>query len=224
MTRILYPVLTEPVLTAAQQPEQVTESRWHQPLSQPVLRGALSAAILSAGLFWSGFTPAQAETITLDKWFHPLEQPAPIPRRLSEYPALAYSYAVVPAGIDGWGQPLAQPVLRKGPAASLIEASGENWAPRLPDLSLLWQQPLSLPTARIAPQFPAQIGPLFVSPPETITLDKWYHPFGVPVRYQRTAEYPALTYSYAIVSAPVSAAQTAIHGNILTPTRWIMGR
>lgn len=73
---IQYPTLQEPVLTAAQRPEQVTESRWHQPWSVPVrvkINGRLAIALAASGLF---FTPQQAgEIIFVDKWINHWREP-----------------------------------------------------------------------------------------------------------------------------------------------------
>lgn len=76
MAVLIYPSLQAPVLTDSQQPEEVTESRWHQPWSEPVrvrIAPALAIALAASGLF---FSPQQAgETGQLDKWYAWLSEP-----------------------------------------------------------------------------------------------------------------------------------------------------
>lgn len=53
MVRLLYPSLQAPVLTTAQIPETVTESRWHQPWSEPVRRVVATCLVVAAATFVS---------------------------------------------------------------------------------------------------------------------------------------------------------------------------
>lgn len=150
MPRILYPILTEPVLTAAQQPEQVTESRWHQPLSVPVLRGGLAVAVIVASGLVVGapFAPAVA-AVALEGWFAPLSVPVRDVRGLAtNKPTFSYSYLVASSAevvtLDKWQRPLAEPARAR------------------PSLATAAQPYLSLAFA------------------ETVAVDKWLQPLAVP--------------------------------------------
>lgn len=68
MTRTLYPGKVEPILTPAQRPEQVTESRWHQPWSEPTVK---SRPFLAAMQPFLAFDPIliAAPTGTGDMWY-----------------------------------------------------------------------------------------------------------------------------------------------------------
>jgi hypothetical protein len=71
-----YQPQTEPVYTG---PEVVTESRWHEPWSEPVrqkIAPALAIALAASGLFYCPQTIT--EVITPDKWFAPLSDPVRI--------------------------------------------------------------------------------------------------------------------------------------------------
>lgn len=68
-----YQVKTEPVLAQA---EQVTESRWHQPWSEPVrfkISGQLAIALMASGLF--SFPQNAGEAIFVDKWINQWREP-----------------------------------------------------------------------------------------------------------------------------------------------------
>lgn len=76
MPWIQYPTLQEPVLDTPQRPEQVTESRWHQPWSEPrrfKIDGRLAIALMASGMF---FAPQQVgEQIFVDKWINQWREP-----------------------------------------------------------------------------------------------------------------------------------------------------
>ena len=88
MTRILYPIHTEPVSTS---PETVTESRWHQPWSEPVRRAQVAAQAASGGIFVPVVVTA---TPTV---FNPLAEPGRVVSRVA-----VESPAVLPAPTKGW--------------------------------------------------------------------------------------------------------------------------
>lgn len=60
MTRTLYPGKVEPILTPAQRPEQVTESRWHQPWSEPSVKTKRGVSFQS----FEAFVPVITQTGT----------------------------------------------------------------------------------------------------------------------------------------------------------------
>lgn len=157
MTRILYPALQEPVLTTEQQPETVTESRWHRPLSEPVRTQVVAASIAlitASGAVISPWALTQPETVTQDRWHRPLSEPVRLPPRLA----------------TGAHQFLA--LVEAPPFAETVSA--DRW---LTGFSLPIRG-AALPAARDAA--------FFVSAPaaavETITSDKWHRPWSEPVR------------------------------------------
>lgn len=174
MPRILYPALTQPVLVSD------TASRWDQPLSVPVRRVGLAAAVVAAsGAFSSPFIPAAAETVSLDKWLQPLSLPAKA-RPVAEEAALSLVQAApFPEAVsaDRWFQPLAIPASRRPVAeeAALTFVQAEAVTPDR------WVPPLATPTRRPYP-VPGHIGFVQAAPfAETVTLDRWHAPFSVPV-------------------------------------------
>ena len=72
MVRLLYPSLQEPVLTQAQTPEVVTESRWHQPWSEPVRRIVATCLVVAAA---STFVTSPIVPTDAPSWFKPLSEP-----------------------------------------------------------------------------------------------------------------------------------------------------
>lgn len=147
MARILYPVLTEPVLTAAQQPEQVTESRWHQPLSTPVLRGGLATAVVVAsGLFFVEAAPFP-ETVTADRWFQPLSTPTRRPYAPPGHIGFAQAAPFTETVTLGWFEPFGNPVRR--PYAPPGHVALVKVAPFAETVTAdRWVEPLSVPTLR----------------------------------------------------------------------------
>lgn len=147
MARILYPVLTEPVLTAAQQPEQVTESRFHQPLSMPVLRGGLATAIVVAsGLFFVEAAPFP-EAVTADRWFQPLSTPTRRPYAPPGHIGFAQAAPFTETVTLGWFAPFGTPVRR--PYAAPGHLAFTEAAPFGESVTAdRWVEPLSVPTLR----------------------------------------------------------------------------
>ena len=86
---LIFPTLQGPVLTQSQEAEAVTESRWHQPLSEPVRVGidprlAVALATSSGQAPISSWALLHAESVTLDRWLIPLSEPKRFPPRLDE--------------------------------------------------------------------------------------------------------------------------------------------
>lgn len=231
MPRILYPILTEPVLPPGLQPEQVTESRWHQPLSEPVRLRALPVAVVVAGLFWTPFTPAPRA----DTWLPPLSQPT---LRSGLTTALISSSGetwapTLPSLSLLWQQPLSQPTVR---LATQQTPPAFVYAPAAASETITldkWYQPLSGPEYSIGLPTPEQPYLSFVKAgpfPETVTADRWFQPLSQPLargaapfvaeigpvfvsasvewfqplsipRARAPSQYQALSYGYFVASA-----------------------
>src|SRR6266436_2437304 len=110
---------TEPVST---KPETVTESRWHQPWSEPLrpkIAGRLAIALMASGLFAPVLDPDTQITQKFPKWYQPLSEPVRIK------PALAVALQRAPTFYTGaapfpetvtesrWHQPWSEPVRTK---------------------------------------------------------------------------------------------------------------
>ena len=169
---ILYPDLQQP-LPAPQQ-----ESRWHQPWSEPVRRkGIATALIVASGMtfFWNPETPAPVQRVTFQTtspqvaashFLYPsVQEPVPI------------TAAVV--DVDGWYQPLAEPVRFRKLHVSLYPA-----VPRrdLEETGLdKWHIALSDPVRRRnVPIAQDYVAPVFFG--EIVTVDKWFANLSEPVR------------------------------------------
>ncbi len=206
MSRILYPIKTEPVLTDAQRPEQVTESRWHRPFSEPVRRRAIVTAVaVASGLFAPVYTP---EVGTTDKWFMPLSQPVLRKSAISTLPSLFFVKAdpfPEAVSIDKWQQPFSQPRFPRGLATSSQQTFAFVKADPFPEAVSIdrWQQPISLPTLRRG--FPVQEQVASVLGRTDVARDaRWFSPFSEPTRRKRTVHPDAAAWSgYTPPSAEV---------------------
>ena len=193
MARILYPAKTEPVLVAAAAPEPVTESRWHQPLTEPTRRRALTtAALVAAGLTWCPFTPTPpAETITADKWQRPLSEPTRIKGATAAQQApvtvlVQASPFTEAVSLDRWLQRLAEPVLRR----PVVQPVATSWPPYVaPAAETItvdkWYAPLSQgPRARLGLGAVLQRFLAFAQP-EDVSVSRWLVPLAEPGRRAR---------------------------------------
>lgn len=83
MTHRLYPSLQQPVLTDAQRLEQVSEDRWHQPLSEPRLSvrkaAGFAIALIASGQSFDPMPITVAESLW---WFTALSEPVRIKQGL----------------------------------------------------------------------------------------------------------------------------------------------
>jgi hypothetical protein len=141
---IQYPTLQEPVLTDAQRPEQVTESRWHQPWSEPVrfkINKQLAIALAASGLF---FVPQQAgEVIFVDKWINHWREPVRFKgvfrgMPTGEQPAAFPSpQPFVPFG---WFDKLSEPIVKQKVGLRAGSQRFQTGSP-LPFVSFSWFRP-----------------------------------------------------------------------------------
>lgn len=211
MPRILYPIWAQPVLTPTQRPEQVTESRWHQPLSEPVRwKGLIAAVVATTTVFGPSFVPNPVPPPPVDGWHGQISQPTL--RKVNNQPAALVYGNFTPAEKDiRWFVPLSQPTLRKvdnQPAAFV----SPNFTPKETDLR--WFAPLSQPTLRKVDNQPAAlVYANFTPASETITLDKWYASLSQPTLRRIDNQPSALTWSYftpAAVNVQFSSSTTVV--------------
>lgn len=144
MPWIQYPTLQEPVLDTPQRPEQVTESRWHQPWSEPVrfkISGRLAIALAASGLF---FTPQQAgELIFVDKWFNPFSDPVRFKGVFRGMPTGGQVAAIPspqPFVSFGWFDKLGEPIV-KTKARLTTGAQVAAFPSPFPFVSFSWFRP-----------------------------------------------------------------------------------
>lgn len=177
--RILYQIHTEPVFTGA---EQVTESRWHQPWSDPTRRKGINVALISAsGLY---YTPGQVtEFIFEDKWHFPWSEPI-VKNKVGLRAASQQFIAFHPNPIIniGWFGNLSDPVRIK-PGLKAAEQSVLAYNPQ-PQVSFSWFEWLSDPK-RFKRGQPAQEQPYFQYQPTPIISIPWFEWLSEPVRKKR---------------------------------------
>lgn len=152
-----YQAKTEPVLVEA---EAITESRWHQPWSEPVryaIAPLLAIALIASGPVFP--VQQQGEEITSDKWFAWLSEP--VREKPGLRASLQQSFTIDPVAftlpesaipIDRWLIALAEPIrldLRINLRASLQQA--------------------------------ATIDPYALTQAESVTEDRWHQPWSEPV-------------------------------------------
>lgn len=168
--------------------ESVSLDRWLLPLQEPQRQPVgLAARHQLATAFW----PLPLPNLDAAVGFWPIYPDRAPGRALAtaQHPALAFVKAAPFAEsvtADRWAQPFAQPTLR---IASVAGVPATFAGPALPIVATAdrWWQPLALP---IAAKVRVQIDqpPLvYVTPAETVTLDKWHAAATIPVR---TAQRP----------------------------------
>lgn len=136
-----YPTKTEPVLAGA---EQVTESRWHQPWSEPVrfkISGQLAIALAASGLFFPVQTAG--ELIFVDKWINQWREPLRFKGIFRGMPTGAQQ-AIAPSPQPfvsfGWFAKLDEPIVKK--KIGLREGSQRfHTGSPLPFVSFGWFRP-----------------------------------------------------------------------------------
>jgi hypothetical protein len=151
---------------------------YYQPLSTPVRRGGLAAAVLAAGCFL-GLEPPSAATPGNDD-VHASSINMPVPHhRARLYPAL---HQPVPVEITGWQPPLSVPtrrILRQQPDSLTysyyVELPAEPADIRVASAEVL------LPYQRSI-LYPSLQQPYFTPAEELVTIDKWFAPLAEPVR------------------------------------------
>lgn len=202
--RILYPQLQAPVLTAAQEPEQVTESRWHQPWSEPVrfkIIPALAIVLYStSGTFAP--TPVPEPGPAYESQYHqPWSEPVRFKRdpRASVVLAAAsgptegiYASQLEPGKYVPWFAPFSEPVrVKPGLKSNLQQAwTGPTAPPTAPTILVSqWFANLSEPV-RLKPRLGAGLNPFeYGIPQETIpiiTADMpWFQWWSEPVRFKQ---------------------------------------
>lgn len=200
--RTLYPIKSEPVLPATLTAETVTESRWHQPPSEPVrlhpMRRAM-AAIIASGMVISPWALTQKETVTEDRWhFQPPDPVRRSPFSRATASLVASGMAIDPKVLtlaeavteDRWHVQTADPRPR-----ARLRAYQAYFAPELADVPVFpdsWWQPTSQPvqqkrSLRTAAQQALAIDPWALTQPETTSLDRWYQPPAQPTYRARKA-------------------------------------
>lgn len=179
-----YQVKTEPVSTS---PETVTESRWHQPWSEPVRYRQVPKvriALAASGLF---FTPQPlGETVNPDKYYIAWTDPVRFKQGLR--PSLQQSLAMGPTSpvvSFGWYGHLSEPVRKKiglrAPAQMFLALQPQNnpsfaWFAGLSEpkrfrrgIGAPWQQFYTADTAVIP----------------TSKMTQWFANLSEPVRFKR---------------------------------------
>lgn len=214
-----YQAQTEPVNTS---PEQVTESRWHQPLSEPVRRRALAVAIVAAsGAFYAPYVqPAQAETVTVDKWHRPFVEPTRRPSGLAtaDQQFLAFVKAspfAETVSLDRWLRPLSEP--RRSPAAVAHQQATAFWPYPIPNVDAPVGYYSIYPDRALRNSLPVADQQTFAfvkaAPfPESVTADRWFVPLSVPTRIR-----PTQAGLFALYPLPIVSAETVTADKWLSP-------
>lgn len=197
--------------------EAVTEDKWHQPFSEPRRPFGITAALATAALVWSTFTPP-VQTPTIG-WFAPLSIPV-FQARVTRGADLVepVSTAAETVSIDRWLEGLSTPVWPKpglgaanqaaflAPPATIDHTSVDRWYQNL--ANPVWPQR----GLRAELQQTAAM-PLSESP-EIVTEDRWHQPFSLPV-WPKLGLAAAQQQAY---TAPASEAKETV-----TVDRWLIG-
>jgi hypothetical protein len=197
--------------------QSVTEDKWHQPLSEPRRSFGITAALATAALVWSTFTPT-AQTTTIG-WLAPLSTPV-FQARVTRGTDLVepVSTAAETVSIDRWLEGLSTPVWPNpglgaanqaayfAPPATIDHTSVDRWYQNLANpvwpprgLRAEFQQMAAMPLSEL---------------PETVTEDRWHQPFSLPV-WPKPGLTAAQQQSY---TAPASEAKETV-----TVDRWLIG-
>lgn len=213
-----YPDLQAPVLTAAQEPEQVTESRWHQPWSEPrwdKVKAAAAIALMVSGGVFVGFSPfgaAPLESNWHQAWSEPVRtKPGLLAALQQPLAAPVTTPAPETVTVDKWLRPLSERLYAK---ASL--PTGEQQALSFSEAIFSevifedkWHQAWSLPPVLAKQGLAAadqQFLALVKAAPfgETILEDKWHQPWSMPVpaRFLPAYEQQATAFVSVVIPPP----------------------
>ena len=117
---LLYQAVQAPVLDQTQTPEAVSESKWHQPWSEPVRFKVLPAlAVVLAVASGQSFNPLPIPPVDPGAvpatWFAPFRDPVRVPARLTTGNQLAFALVEFPPFsedtlLSKWFAPLSEPV------------------------------------------------------------------------------------------------------------------
>lgn len=193
MARLIYPSYQGPVLTPQQQSEQVTESRWHQPLSTPRWSRKITTAMIAASGCVFNPLPIPNVVPTADKTLIGLSEPVRQRKRLVTGAQQAFAFAPAapfPETIlwPEWGQQLSEPIVKvkvglRAAAQQALAYIGA--APFGEVIDLSWMRALEEPV-RIKPGLKTQLQPqpvLVQASPfgEVVLVSSWVQPFSLPV-------------------------------------------
>jgi hypothetical protein len=179
---LLLPGQVAPVSTAK---ETTTVDRWWQPLSLPVLRAGLAAAVMASGAVLAPPQVAVAPVPSVASYVQPLSQPV-LRTGLSAAQQPAFAAAVNTAKetttVDRWYTPFSDPVRRPWTPSNIPSAVKNTSTPIVAAIvNLGWAAPLSQPTLRV--QEGGDFLALAVSQDvEATTVDRWFQPFSMPLR------------------------------------------
>ena len=187
-TRMQYRAYQGPVLTDAQAPEQVTESRWHQPFGEPRLAaftaGRMAVAPIASGVT---FNPLSLPNANAQADYYSLKFSEPVRVKPGLNAALQQSFTVDPTAltrpesvtVDRWLLPLAEPV--RVPKR-LAEASQRffEFQPT-PIIDIGWFAPLSEPK-REKPRLGEGLQQYLALHPTPVIKIDWFIPMSEPVR------------------------------------------
>ena len=210
---ILYPVLQGPVLAADQQPETVTESRWHQPWSDPT--GTIRRKVIAGyaiALMASGQNVAdpfpRGEDPSFDKfgfaWSEPVRVKPALHASRQEFLFQSESEQFPESvTIDRWLLPLSEP--KRFRPQLITGAQQALWFDPLPLTAEIsgWLIPLSEPK-RFKPALSASAHPFIAyQPPPTVI--EWIYPWSEPVRIKpglrKEFQLPVTTGAHALTTA-----------------------
>lgn len=223
---LLYPSLQGPVLTAAQRPETVTESRWHQPWSEP--RGRTNAwrarraavALIASGVTFNPLpiTGSGADPTAIDKYLTPLSEPVRAKPRLHTA-AQAFHGFVQASPFEEriepgkWFAPLSEPVRVKPALRASLQQAFATDPQRMLDAEYVYLDKYLLPLSepvRLKPGLHASLQQTLAIDPrrlldqETVTEDRWHQPWSEPVQTARRKDYRRLLAAQQMAFAPVS--------------------
>ena len=202
MARIIYPTLQGPVLTQAQEPEQVTESRWHQPWSEPVrfkIMPALAIALAAAsGNSFAPFPIPNAFPFADKYWFR-FEEPVRLKPGIAA--GLQQTLALVEAAPftettteSRWHQPWSEPSVKAkiGLSAASQQAAAYIGAGPFPEPPVYakfgfgWSEPVRIKPG-LRPELQLSAVWLFYESPQ---VDKWIYQYTDPVRIKPGLKAP----------------------------------
>ena len=201
MATIIYPSLQQPILTAAQTPETVTEDRWHQPWSDPSGRlNAKVAAGVAVALIASGLSfapqPIANTTQTIDQLGYAWSEPVRTAPQLATAGQAFHGFVEAApfeeqSSPDKWFAPLSEPV--RVPAR-LVTAAQQAFATDPVSLTqpesvgidkflLPLSEPVRVPARLVtAAQQAFATDPRRLLDRETVTEDRWHQPWSEPQR------------------------------------------
>lgn len=208
---------------AAPFPEQVTESRWHQPWSERLYAKPGLGAHLAPSYQAPVLTPGQEpENVSEDRWHQPWSQRllplAGVHASLQQFHTGPVDFGAEVLSPTSWFNWFSEPVrIKRGVGAQLQQFAAIGVPPSLIPENVTedrWHQPWQIPNDLRKRGLPAQLHPSYQGPvltpgqePETVTESRWHQPWSQRLLPLAGVHASLQMFQFPVVIQPLFARQ-----------------